>query len=225
MICATSRCGSSYFCGLLASTEMLGNPLEYFNTGGRRKRQDPNYPTNRRRQLDKVRTSGATSNGIYAVKVIAPQLNEIGDRADPFRDLPSLAIVRLRRKDLLGQAISLARARQTGQFIASDPQKAAPVYSVELIRSCLRSVSEQEAIWDAVEHRRGLRPLAITYEDVLDNPQQAVDRVAMLMGLVLPVPIDRTLVAHGVQRDSANAEWRARFLAETGDEVRDISPR
>lgn len=224
MICATSRSGSSYLCRLLASTGMLGDPLEYFNTGGRRRRDDPNYPASRQRQLDIIRTLGATSNGIYAVKVIAPQLNEIGERIDVFRDLPNLVLVRLRRQDLLGQALSLARARQTGQFVASDRQKAAPSYSPRLIRSCLHSVREQEAIWDAVERRRGLHPLAIAYEDVLDDQQQAVDRIAMLMGLPLPAPIDRALVTHAIQRDGDSAEWRARFLAETADELPDLSP-
>jgi hypothetical protein len=44
MICATSRTGSNYLCQLLASTQVLGNPLEYFNTNGRRRREDPKCP-------------------------------------------------------------------------------------------------------------------------------------------------------------------------------------
>lgn len=223
LICATSRSGSTYLCRLLASTGLLGNPREYFNTDGRRKRDDPAYPASRRRQLDLIRTVGATSNGIYAVKIIAPQLEEIGGRVDPLRDLPNLAAVRLRRNDVLGQAISLARARQTGQYLASDAARASPSYNANMIRSCLRSVHDQDAIWDALERQRRLIPLAIAYEDVLRNPQQAVDRIAALMGLTVPAPVDQALFAQPIQRDGTSAEWRERFLAETGDEFRHLA--
>jgi hypothetical protein len=41
-------------------------------------------------------------------------LLSLGGSNDPFRDLPNLAVVRIRRRDRLGQAISPGvRARQT----------------------------------------------------------------------------------------------------------------
>jgi hypothetical protein len=43
------------------------------------------------------------------------------------------------------------------------------------------------------------------------------------MGLALPVPIDQRLVTHAIQRDGTSVEWRQRFLAETGDEFRDLA--
>jgi LPS sulfotransferase NodH len=223
MICATSRTGSTYLCQLLASTGLLGNPAEYFNRAGQRTRNDPAYPSGRRTQLDIIRTRGATSNGIYAVKVISPQIQRYKAHADPFRDLPNLALVRIRRMDVLGQAISLARARQTGQFIASDRQRRAPAYDARALRHALRSIEKQEAIWDEAIGRRGVQALSIAYEDMLADPQAVVDRVALLMGVALPVPIDRSLIKLSVQRDEQSAEWRARFLAEGGGEFRYLS--
>ena len=222
MICATSRSGSTYLCELLASTGVLGNPREYFNTSGRRRRNDPDYPSDRLAQLDIIRTSGATGNGIYAVKVIGPQLLRIKKRIDPFRDLPKLALVRLRRMDVVGQAISLTRARQTGQFVASDRARGASAYDAQAIREALRSIAAQEAIWDAAMARLGVQPLSVTYEDILADPQGVVDRIALLLGLPLPVPIDRAVIAQTMQRDERTAEWRARFLAESGDELRHL---
>ncbi len=222
MICATSRSGSSYLCQLLASTRMLGTPREYFNTGGQRRRTDPNYPADPQRQLDIIRTVGATRNGIYGVKVIGPQLGRIGGAIDPFRDLPKLSVIRFRRGDLLGQAISLARARQTKQFLSIDPQRMEPVYSVDFIRHCMQSVREQESIWDAVMMRLGVQPLTITYEEVLKDPQRVVDQIASLMGLSSPAAIEQPFITLGVQRDARSVEWRERFLAETGDEFRSL---
>jgi trehalose 2-sulfotransferase len=225
MICATSRTGSTYLCQLLASTDLLGKPLEYFNTSGRRERNDSAYPSDRLAQLDIIRTKGATANGIYAVKVIAPQLQRLKGRVDPFRDLPNLALVRIRRVDVLGQAISLARARQTGQFIASDRQRESPGYDAGAIRRALQSIAEQETMWDATTARLGVQPLAITYEDILSDPQAVVDRIASVVGLAMPVPLARSLVTHTMQRDGQSAEWRARFLAESGDEFRHLADR
>jgi trehalose 2-sulfotransferase len=225
MICATSRTGSTYLCQLLSSTGVLGNPREYFNTAGQRRRFDPAYPTNRRAQLDIIRTRGATGNGIYGVKVIGPQLLSLAGSIDPFRDLPNLALVRIRRHDLLGQAISLARARQTGQFIASDLPRGAAAYNAGAIRHGLRSIEQQDAIWDAAIGPLGVQPLSIAYEDILADPQVVVDRIAELMGLAPPVPIDRAIITQTMQRDQQNAEWRARFVADTGDEFRHLASR
>lgn len=223
MICATWRSGSTYLCQLLASNGLLGNPDEYFNRAGQRKHNDPAYPSGRRAQLDIVRTRGATSNGIYAVKVISSQFQRYKAHADPFRDLPNLALVRIRRRDVLAQAISLARARQTGQFFASDRQRGAAAYDARAIRHAIGSLEKEEALWDEVIGRRGLQPLTIAYEDILADPQAVVDRIASLMGVALPVPIDRSLITLSVQRNEQSADWRARFLAENGDTFRHLT--
>jgi len=225
MICAVSRSGSTYLCELLASTLALGNPNEYFNTAGRRRRMGPSYPADGFAQIDIIRTIGATSNGIYAVKVIGPQLARIASSIDPFRDLPNLSFVRIHRRDILGQAISLARARQTGRFITSDQQRGAPAYSHGQIRHAIQSIRQQEAIWDETMARLAAQPLVVAYEEILSDAQHVVDRIATHMGVAMPVPIDRTLITLSVQRDEQSVEWRERFLAEAGDEFRRLADR
>jgi LPS sulfotransferase NodH len=182
MICAMPRSGSNYLCQLLTSTRVLGNPLEYFNTAGRRWQTDPKYPAERCAQVDIVRSLGATPNGIYAVKILPPQLQSVEQRIDLFRRLPNLTLFRFGRRDLLGQAISLARARQTGQFIASHPRTGTPTYNQNQIRNCLEALCEQESILDKRIGRLGMTPSSFGYEDILRDPQQIVDRIALRMG-------------------------------------------
>jgi LPS sulfotransferase NodH len=220
MICATPRSGSNYVCQLLTSTMMLGKPVEYFNVNSRRRTHDPKYPADPRVQLDIIRSRGATPNGIYAVKLLSTQFKLLADRVDPFRDLPNLKLVRLERRDLLGQAISLVRARQTLQYVAFQAPAAPPSYDPERIRSCLGQLQGQRAAWDGIMDRLGVRPLSFHYEDLTGDPQGTVDQVAALMGLVPPVPIDPGLITYTIQRDAINAEWRQRFLIETGEEFR-----
>ena len=131
--------------------------------------------------------------------------------------------MRIRREDLLGQAISLARARQSQQFTAFDRKRAEPVYSTDFIRRCLRSVREEESIWDAVMARLGHQPLTVTYEEVLQDPLHVLDRIASLMGLVPPVAIDPNRITLLIQRDDRSIEWRRRFLSEAGDEFRELA--
>jgi LPS sulfotransferase NodH len=223
VVCATPRSGSTYFCELLASTGQLGKPEEYFNTVGRRKYTDPNYPQNPFVQMEIVRSRGATPNGIYGVKMMPLHFRRARNRGDLFRELPNLKFLRLRRGDLLGQAISMWRAQQTGQFVASQRLRKTPVYNLQKIRTCLGDVLAMEASWDAVMLELGLQPLAFDYEDVVRDPQAAVDQVAALMGLAALPPVNPALIRVTVQRDHESDAWRRRFLAETGDEFRHLA--
>jgi LPS sulfotransferase NodH len=223
MILATPRSGSNYLCELLASTGKLGNPLEFLNMAGGERYADPDRPPKPRRQLGVIRTRGATGNGIYAVKLLPANYLFARRKVDLFSDLPNLKVVRLRRRDLLGQAISLSRVRQTGQFMSSYPSTAEATYSERGIRSCLKALLGQEAMWDDVLSEAGVQPLALDYEDVMRDPQRAVDQVAALMGVAPPVPIDPAVVMVTIQRDRSSDEWRRRFLADTGEEFRHLA--
>ena len=223
VVCATPRSGSTYFCELLASTEQLGKPAEYLNTVGRRRYTDPNYPKNPRAQMEIIRSMGATPNGIYGVKMMPLHFRRARNRGDLFHALPNLKFLRIRRRDLLGQAISMSRAQQTGQFIASQRLRKTPVYDLLRIRTCLGDVLAMEASWDAVMPELGLQPLTFFYEDVVRDPQAAVDQVAALMGLAALPPINPALIRVTVLRGHESDDWRQRFLADTGEEFRHLA--
>jgi LPS sulfotransferase NodH len=223
MICATARSGSNFLSQLLASTGQLGRPLEYFNTPARRIYTDPEYPKNRAAQIEIVRSIGATPNGIYAVKVLPNHYLRARKKIDLLNALPNLQFVRLRRHDLLGQALSMSRAGQTGQIMASKQAKAEAVYDAQDIRRCIRDVQVMESVWDQVLLEHGVQPLTFTYEDVVRNPQGAIDQVAALLGLAASPPINPELVRVTVQRDKVTDDWRQRFLADTGAEFRHLA--
>jgi trehalose 2-sulfotransferase len=222
MICTTPRSGSNYLCQLLASTGQLGNPIEYFNTRSRRKHTDAKYPKDRNGQIDIIRSMGATPNGIYAVKVMPLQYRRAAMKVDLFRELPNLKLVRLRRRDVLGQAISVARVRQTGLFRASNRASGTSVYDFEDIGNCIQAVRARESMWDRLMLELGVQPLTLEYEDVMRDPQAAVDQIAALMGLATSPPIDPARVLVTVQRDRETDAWRQRFLADTGGEFRHL---
>lgn len=216
VICTTPRSGSNFLAQLLASTGELGRPLEYFNGPARRVLDHPDFPDDPEAQLHAIPRLGASDNGVYAFKLFITQFDEVAHTHWPLR-LPNLSFVRLERRDLLGQAISFARAIQTGQYRSTSPSGGQAVYDGHSIAHCLSLVVGQQARWQAYFAVNNLKPLTIAYEDIVADPAAAVKAVGQLMGLTEPPRIDTALVNLQIQRDAQSEEWRARFLAAHGD--------
>lgn len=215
-ICTQPRSGSNLFCQYLSSTDQLGYPLEYFNGSGRRALGLPNFPDAPELQIDAILHLGATSNGVYAVKLFASQFASFSRRVRWTDLLPNLHFVYLVRDDLLGQAISWARALQSEQYRSTQPVKRIAVYDAELIRSQLMAIVQERAQWEAFFARTGIAPLRITYERFLEDRSNHVGLVADLVDVEIPV-IDQGRIDLVIQRDAVTEEWRQRFRADSGD--------
>ena len=215
-ICTLERSGSNYLGQILSSTGHLGHPLEYFNGGGRRMFEDPSYPDDPRLQIGHVLSRGATANGVYGLKVFPRHLDRIRRHVSWSKVLPGLNFVYLSRLDVLGQAISQSRARQTLQWRSHLNEKGPPVYNAVDLSECIRSIVVGRARWEAFFAHNGLAPLRIYYEDVVGAAQDVIDAIADQMGLERP-RINLSQVDLRIQRDGLTDEWRARYVAETGD--------
>jgi LPS sulfotransferase NodH len=213
-VCTSGRSGSNLLCQYLASTGLLGNPLEYFNAPARRMFGYPDYPDEPTRQIEHVLTMGATENGIFGLKVFPTQIDQLGNSVGWAGSLPNLAFVLLKRRDVLGQAISNLRATQTRQWRSTMPPEGLPAYDGHQIYAHLRGAVHDHARWNMFFARNGVVPTRIWYEDMLDDAQAVVDKVAALFGLAGRATIKREKIGLGIQRDALNEEWRARFLAE-----------
>lgn len=215
-ICTQPRSGSNLLCQYLASTDQLGYPLEYFNGPGRRALGLSDFPDAPEMQMEAVLRLGATPNGVYAVKLFASQFAAFSWRLRWMDLLPSLHFVYLTRDDLLGQAISWARALQTEQYRSTQPAKRLAVYDADLIRAQLMEIVRECAQWEAFFARTGIEPLRIVYERFLEDRSSYVDRVADLMDVENPV-VDQGRVDLAIQRDAVTEEWKQRFRTENGD--------
>jgi LPS sulfotransferase NodH len=216
-ICTSGRSGSNLLCQYLSSTGMLGNPLEYFNGSGRRLLGYPEYPDDPSQQIEWILTEGATPNGIYGLKIFPAQVEQIEKSIRWTELLPNLKFVLLKRHDILGQALSAVRALQTEQWRASMPARGPAQYDGAQIYERLQITARDYARWDIFFARKAVAPAIIIYEDLLADPQSAVDQVADLFGLrgrarAAGEPIDLK-----IQRDATTQEWRTRFLAEYRD--------
>lgn len=215
-LCTVPRTGSNYLCRLLDSTGVLGTAREYFNTQGRRDNGYPDYPDDPEDQLGWVVREGATPNGVYGVKVFPDHFDHSASTRWTSR-LPNLSFIHLERRDLLGQALSLARARQTSQYSSVAEPRAEPRYDRQHITDCLAEIVRGRMRWDFYFARNGLTPLRLVYEDFVGQPLETVGRVARLVGLSGQITVDFAKVAHRIQRDALTETWRRRFLAESFD--------
>ncbi len=215
-ICTQPRSGSNLLGQYLSSTERLGNPLEYFNGPGRRALGLADYPDDPRLQIDAILRLGASPNGVYAVKLFASQLASLNRRVRWTERLPNLHFIYLCRDDLLGQAISWARALQTEQFRSTQPSRGTAYYDGGLIRNQLMAIVRERSRWEAFFARTGIAPLRITYERFLGDPSGQVDLIADLVN-VDDAEIDDRRITLTIQRDAVTDRWRERFRAEYGD--------
>ncbi|MGQ0559749.1 MAG: Stf0 family sulfotransferase [Sphingosinicella sp.] len=210
-ICSEHRSGSTLLCRLLTSTGKLGHPEEYFRDSRLCVRIERNPAL-----LDEIVGEASTANGIYGLKVFTQQF-DVTARARWTDRLPGLHFVHLDRRDLLGQAISLVRALQTGQYFPHEPRRGEPRYDrKEIARQLARSAAGQMR-WRRYFARNGIEPLWLIHEEVVARPQMAADAVAAHVGLLEPVPIDRAQADCGRMRDEQSDEWRARFIGEMQD--------
>lgn len=214
LVCTHPRSGSSYFCELLESTGVLGNPKEYFNAANMRALTDPAYPTAPAEQFAYFTAHAATSNGISAGKVFWFNFAQIAQAglAGHFRDY---RFVVLERADKVAQAISASRGLRSGKLTAASRKSDDHVaYDYEDIKRRLVGVLKAEALWWRFFAANRIDPLHCLYEALMDDPQATVDRIAASVGVPMPASIDPARVSARVQRDTRSAQWRERFLDE-----------
>ena len=216
-ICTAPRSGSNLLCQFLSSTRRLGRPLEYFNGGGRRAIETPDYPDDRRAQIHWILTKGATPNGVYGLKLFYYNHEAVSTELDWTEALPRLVYIYLERRDRLGQAISWSRALQTGQFRSAQPGQGPASYDGGAIRERLAAIDREYSCWAEFFRVRQLEPVRLAYEDLIDNPQAAIDRVAARFELAGRAVVDEGAIDLKIQRDAASMEWRTRYLSENGE--------
>lgn len=152
--------------------------------------------------------AAGTTNGVFGAKVMWGSLPDLA----PF---PEPRFVWLRRHDRVAQAVSFAKAVQTGHWHHWDPPpQAEPRYRFDEIDALLREVEELDRAWEDWFEREGLKPLELAYEELAADPRAEVIRV--LEFLSVDVPPGVTVRPLTLARPNATAEeWASRYRDES----------
>jgi LPS sulfotransferase NodH len=239
VICAVPRSGSNLLGDGLADTHSAGRPKQYFlpefqQRYGERYHLDPaNDYTG---YVRGVISATQTHNNIFGFKLMSFYFDAFLRRLrgtaefgrDPATDVqvlsgafPRVRFIHLIRSDKLRQAISRARAMQTGIWkVAGSAQPIGePHYDAQLIARCLRDGEREEAIWTQFFENAAVEPLTVEYERLCESYSNTLRRVLEFVGadaalgeLVAP---PRTIR----QGDEISDDWYARFRAEAAEPV------
>ncbi|MBB4838742.1 MULTISPECIES: Stf0 family sulfotransferase [Sphingomonas] len=207
-LCGEPRSGTTFLKQAIASTGVLGHPFEWFH---------PRFEAQLGKGeslLDMMMARASSDNGVYGLKIFSVHAR-VADRWRWVSDLPNLSFVHITRADLLDQAISLARAAQTSRYESSAGEARPAAYDRAQITATLKDIARGQARWSVWFATHGIRPLSISYDEIVDKPQDVVTRIADLVG-VSDVQIDWSKVSGRVMRDELSAEWKQRYLAEAG---------
>ncbi len=243
VLCGTPRTGSTLVCTLVESTGVAGRPQSYF------RKQDldtyattwglPRTPDGRVAFADYLRgalTAGQSANGVFATRIMWGTMAEVvqnlrdlyADHTSADRDLLTRAFgpthfIYLRRRAVVAQAVSRARAEQTnvwhiigdvpiGDVPAAQPAHA-PHYDFAQIRSYTQEIEAHNQAWTAWFRTQGVQPHHVWYEDVAAAPVQTTH--AILAFLQLAVPPHVRITAHNQRlADGISTEWLARYHAD-----------
>ena len=129
---------------------------------------------------------------------------------------PRLRFVRIVRRHKLRQALSTARALQTGLWKVQKGKSTLrePEFDPDLIEQSLHEAERQEKLWDDFFQRIGIKPFEVEYEKLCRDYEETICAVLNFLGLKLP---PGTRVGPPVttrQADEISRIWEKRFIAE-----------
>jgi LPS sulfotransferase NodH len=165
--------------------------------------------------LDHLVRHRTSANGVFTTKLHWNQheaMTRAGLSVDAFPQ--PVSWVHVMRNDRLAQAVSLARARQSGQWSATQVVRRRrpyePWFDAAAISTALAEVVESAAGWDGFFARSGITPIRVAYEDlVADYPgtmTSLFDRLGLDVSVEPEPPTQR-------QADAISASWVERYAA------------
>lgn len=214
ILCSSQRSGSTVYCRLLKMTGVLGAPSEYLALGKLEdSAADDGGQAVVRTAVKRLREH-ATPNGITGAKLHFHQFETFVGSVplDAFGGFDLWVYVD--RRDVFAQAVSLARARQTKQYNSRQETQGEAYYSFDSIASAKRHLDRDKAGWRTYFEQNGIRPLVVTYEDIVGDPGGAVGVVLGAFGETGAHSVTLASVKLDIQRTDESIEWAQRFRAE-----------
>jgi LPS sulfotransferase NodH len=233
LICAVARSGSNLLSDGLRDTDRAGHPNHFFLPSSEvqfRPKYGFDATVDFAGYVRGVVKKTATSNEVFGFKLMAWYLSSflarlrqtgafggagISDLEMLRAAFPRLRFVQISRRERLRQAISKARAIQTGLWKVQDDKSevAEPKYDRALIARCLAETEIHEGIWSAFFAGTGQLPLRVEYETLCQDYESTLREVLEFLEIRLPRRMKISPPATISQSDVLSDEWEQRYRA------------
>jgi LPS sulfotransferase NodH/glycosyltransferase involved in cell wall biosynthesis len=201
-ICATPRSGSWLLCRALLH-HGIGVPHEYYNP-----RHfgvlGPRYGVPALRDATRLRADAAvrrafnaallarrSPGGVFSAKIHWGEYAAYLDNAEGDALFQAGHFIHLYREDVLGQAISMHIASETGIWgsdatVATPPAKVPSFFNTAAIGEHMRVLAESDLSWRLFFARNAITPLRFSYEQLRDDLPHVVRTIIDRFGLAVP---------------------------------------
>jgi trehalose 2-sulfotransferase len=234
VVCTIPRSGSNLLTDGLRDTRRAGVPKQFFLP-----KAESGYAT--QLAIDPAADYAAyvraivntkiTRNEVFGFKLMSWYLDDFlarlreahafGDSSTSQLELlrnafPRLRFVRIVRRHKLRQALSTARALQTGLWKVQKGKSSLrePEFDPDLIEQSLHEAERQEKIWDDFFRHIGVTPLTVEYEKLCQNYEATIRAVLSFLSIKLPASARVGPPVTTRQADEISRTWEKRFLAE-----------
>ena len=229
VICCLPRTGSSLLGHRLYAAGATGWPGEWLW----REDVDRNWKawgvSSWREYLDRVLEAGMGPNGVFCTKLMWGYLHDAlyelrrlsrmydeDDLAVLSSFFPEPSFVWVRREDVVAQAVSWAKAVQTGQWASFQTVQAEPAFDSDQIDGLYHLARVHDAAWARWFAAHDVDPLRVVYEELASDPEGVVEDVIERLGLE-PSPVEgRAPMEPARQADAVNLDWAARYRRLAG---------
>src|SRR5467141_2993608 len=206
VVCTIPRSGSNLLTDGLTATRRAGMPKQFFLP-----KFEPRYAAEL--SLDPLAdypgyvrgivNTKTTANEVFGFKLMSWYLENFVNRLRDSRDFgsaatndlallrnafPRLRFVHILRRHKLRQALSTARALQTGLWKVQEGKTTLrePEFDPDLIEQSLRAAERQERIWDDFFRRIRVKPFNVEYEKLCQNYEPTIRAVLSFLKIKLP---------------------------------------
>lgn len=214
MIASTPRCGSHFLGHMLTSCGKFGVPLEYLHRGNLktwRKRFNTLGIEDTFKELFQVRT---TPNGCFGFKAHWLQYASHLDSGLFDNTLNFDHVIWIYRENLLSQSISLAIARQTGEWISGVTTNKKAKYNFNAIIRAASQIRKSNQAWKQHLFERPKRiSISVSLENLTHKPEDTLSAIAQFIGNDVNY---KPCFKHKTEKQAnkINADWKTRFLKE-----------
>lgn len=234
VVCTIPRSGSNLLTDGLRETRRAGMPKQFFlpkaeSRYGAELGIDAaaDYAT----YVQAVVNTKVTRNEVFGFKLMSwyvddflkrlRQTHAFGNSTTNDLDLlrsafPRLRFVRIVRSHKLRQALSTARALQTGLWKVQEGKTTLrePEFDPDLIEQSLHEAERQEKMWDDFFRGMGIEPFKIEYEKLCHDYEANIRAVLKFLDIKLPAGARVGPPVTTRQADEISRMWEQRFIAE-----------